>query len=315
MTEVCREDSPAAAAIRGQQLTLLSQPKPQRPEPSEITDHGNRQSEVVSYSSWTPVKLARANSSTITWDASDSELQRLLYDAIFRNPSADQWFKFLPNGQLPSLVHTASVEVELKYIERSIRRRLQLWRRPRHSEKSIKAEARTICGGTHWVPTVSASSNDIKDGVPKSFRKIFAILLLIEHPLKIRRFIEEGVCDSDLPFQKIPLGKRRTPFELRRRTFSDQSLRCFQGWKFGPLDMFYKYQWNVLAPSFASGEEKLVKFPSDLILPFTSMRSTGLRGGFGEVFMVDIHPDHHNFEMSEVGNTLPRFESSKANTR
>jgi hypothetical protein len=194
------------------------------------------------------------------------------------------------------------VQEELTKMEESFKRRLQIWRTS-PSTGTIEVEARKICAGP--LPETTAEiDQQLRD---KSFRKIFAILLLIERPFRIWKFVDEAVCDADLPLMKVPRKNRPGAFKLRRKNAPDVPLRCFKRWKRSTVLRFEEWQWAMLAPFFAMGERKHVKhyiLQLEVILPFTSWEKIGHGGGFGQVFKANIHPDHHNFDDFEVLTTF-----------
>src|SRR5688500_9651906 len=73
----------------------------------------------------------------------------------------------------------------------------------------IHRATRRICG----LPRSSHSNTTIKP--PKCYKKVFAILMMIEKPGRISRFVE-GVCDADLPLLKRLRSKPGKPFTLVR---------------------------------------------------------------------------------------------------
>ena len=66
---------------------------------------------------------------------------------------------------------------------------------------------------------------------------------------------------------------------------------------------FEQRQWTVLAPFFARSNGKdnsHLELEPEEILPFTSWTVAADPGGFGQVYRVDIHPDHHAFNTTKV---------------
>lgn len=146
----------------------------------------------------------------------------------------------------------------------------------------------------------------------RSFRKIFALLVLTHKLTDIRTFIRHDVADDDLPLCKVPYQGVNI-FQLARRGDSKSPLICFKAWS--PLDIwnFEEWQWTMLAPFFSHGEHKNIRhfvFPDQITLPFTLNSQYGegskaIHGGFSTIFKVDIHPEHHSFVGPEV--RLPIF--------
>ncbi|KAF2467328.1 uncharacterized protein BDR25DRAFT_267485 [Lindgomyces ingoldianus] len=132
--------------------------------------------------------------------------------------------------------------------------------------------------------------------IRSQYLKIFAILALLEKGQQIGAFIDEGVCDKDLPLIKTGTRYR---FEISCRRSPDHSLSCFQTWKAYERDAFLNYQRQVNVPYFScySGRTpvKHVEFPTQTILPFI-MYTSSMDGGFSNVSKVKIHPESHNFD-------------------
>ncbi|KAJ9148594.1 Kinase-like protein [Pleurostoma richardsiae] len=310
-TDTDDEDGKAALApLRGLGVPTISYSQRLPGEPSQITDLGE--------GLYTMAMLERTTSSLpISYDGTQGDLQRKLFaevHKILRQTGGDRGF--LPRHKLDKLVYQESVETELARIEASFRNRLRkslpFWRTPA-TESEIHAMARKICELT--TSTGAAEYSEQLD--KRSFRKIFAILLLIERPSKIWNFVEEGVSDADLPLVKIQRKSRPWTFKLRRKEARHTSLQCFKGWRHSTIARFEEWQWAMLAPYFARGTRKDVKhytLPDETILPFTSWENKREPGGFGQVYKVSIHPDHHNFgnqKESKRGFAVKRLFSRK----
>lgn len=192
------------------------------------------------------------------------------------------------------------------------------------TEDCVNHELNRILGETHNTSQVREYARKICDEIPqprdpddgrapkiKSFKKIFAILVLIEKTTSISKFLEEDVNDLDLPLVKIEEGNSGARFSLRKKRHRDQSLECFRNWSQFNIRAFEEWQWVTVAPFFHKGSRKDVQhFPlqDSVMLPFTSDSRrnkqselhTVLEGGYGRVFKVQIHPDHHNFNMPQV---------------
>ncbi|KAK0724446.1 hypothetical protein B0H67DRAFT_482728 [Lasiosphaeris hirsuta] len=136
----------------------------------------------------------------------------------------------------------------------------------------------------------------------KTYRKIFATLVLIVKTPAIRKFIIEGVNDSDLPLRAV---KSESGYVMERARAPGKPLKCFQsGWTSFQMRNFEDWQWTTLAPFFARSKERkeICHYPLQdrVILPFRIDSKQDdvnqeLLGGGGRVFKAFIHPDHHNF--------------------
>ncbi|KAK1749698.1 putative Serine/threonine-protein kinase [Echria macrotheca] len=191
---------------------------------------------------------------------------------------------FFPLDLLPVLLTEQTVSKELK-------KHLSLVCRP----DEIADYAHTICSEKR----ISGFEDGGKPKI-RTFRKIFATLVLIEKTEAILMFIKQNISDSDLPLVRSQQGPGlETSREPIRR------FKCFRekhGWSQLHIRNFEDWQWTTLAPFFAKSDERK-KVPHYLlqrrvILPFRSaikQDEVGLEGGGGRVFKAEIHPDHHNF--------------------
>lgn len=291
-----RDLSVNRAAIQGSGTDgLLLQP-PSQSESSVITDAGDqqfkRQREVDSRQTWASSDNAVTQLSA--YEASDSmiehELSFLLFGALQKTRDSREK-GFLPKSQLERLVTVKSAARELrKCLPSAI------------TQRQIKKIAQTVCKEIHVKD---------RDKVRiKSYRKIFALLVLVEKSASISHFLEEDVSDLDLP---LTTDRKGGFMELRRRDSSgkpsSKRLRCFDQWTPVPRRNFEEYQWTMLAPFFSQGEYNYTPhyiLKDEHILPFTSTEDQNeYEGGFGRVFMVKIHPDHHKFRSPD--NREPRF--------
>lgn len=220
------------------------------------------------------------------------KLQNSIFAALVpvRNHLSDPGF--LPKKQLCNLINPKSVFEELikecSYIGVMQRK------------DSFERIASQVCDETE---VDHGSRRKIK-----SFRKIFALLVLLEVPSLISRFVKDDVSDLDLPLVKF-FGNQNV-MELRRRDSfgrpSSEPLRCFkhEQWSPAKLRSFERDQWMMLAPFFSRGKCGDVKhYPlmDQHILPFITSEDgqdedVECAGGFGRVFMVRIHHEHHNFQ-------------------
>lgn len=274
-------------------LDIVMQTKPQNGS-SVITDAGDQQFKrqkragdregVVSQE----LGGSQPSSPTVTSPAeypSEHELNCQLFAAL--QLTRDRRGKgFLPKAQLYSLVNPESVAQELRNSLSQTQ-----------SNQQIRECAESVCAETEVVLSNGRS-------VIKSFRKIFALLVLVEKSSSIHLFLQEDVSDLDLPLITV---RTRGLIELRRKTASgepsSEPLACFSKWSPVRRKEFEEYQWTMLAPFFSKSEYNNVAhyvLRDEHILPFIDTpnweeENTEYQGGFGMVFMVRIHHEHHNF--------------------
>ncbi|KAM5341794.1 hypothetical protein ACJ41O_014825 [Fusarium nematophilum] len=270
----------ALASVTGKGLPLSPDLHPSlSTEPSEVTDLGNVLEDM---------KLEDSISSD--WQKGwppDAPLHELLL-TDYRKPQPGSK-GFFPRGHIKRVLREHAVREEL----------CQSLSGP--SEEAIRAKAdeytNWICGPPRAVGSTSK---------PKSYLKIFAILVLIERVSCIGDFIAEEVDDSVLPLRRVEVKARVGKFELRPRPRTSGRLACFKKWNQVQLMAFDDWQWTVMAPFFsraADGKVWRYRFPDSSILPFSkekkqpgeSFDDQEFEGGFGKVSKVYIHPDHHNF--------------------
>ncbi|KAK0614519.1 kinase-like domain-containing protein [Immersiella caudata] len=264
----------------------------------------------------------RTDSSALTCDKNPGALQDALSRASVH--SAAQRADFLPSRQLPRLINPDSVEKELAVYQKSVVKRIKTldFRLPL-SKHELALEAHRICGSgeqswrSHFeAPTGTKTVTKRPDNTSQSYRKILAILILIDRPSRIYDFVEEGICDADLPLEKFsPPGKPSHRWELRRKD-SKAALKCFnkkRNWRQSTLRKFEATQWTVLAPYLGQDSRKVAlrfKLPDSAILPFTTWKQMSSSGGFSKVFEAEIHPDHHAFNMPPMSS--PQLEAKSA---
>ncbi|KAL9616669.1 MAG: hypothetical protein Q9160_008492 [Pyrenula sp. 1 TL-2023] len=210
----------------------------------------------------------------------EKSLQDRIFAELFQTQQESKGF--FPKGRL-DLIQESVVAAELtKCLSETV------------SEQKIQEYASQICTAP---PDGMREKSDESQNI-KSYRKIFAILVLIEKSETIGKFLDEEVHDGDLPLRKVDLGLPGI-FGLRRRLQQSdrpsKRLRCFDTWKRINIINFEEWQWTLLAPFFARGRRNDVKnyvLPDQTILPFTkdSRRQERDReiedfeGGFGRVF-------------------------------
>jgi len=260
-----------------------------KPPNSEISDLGDRHF-------YADLKERRKSTNSFPLDDSQHrlDLQDRFFEALVKTHKEKKGF--FPRGELSTLVTEDFVFKELtKYFEKT------------HNESQIRAYARNIC---EEVPQPKEEDDDRPPKI-KSFKKIFAILVLIEQTPCISKFLEEDVNDLDLPLRKLEKGGNGTRFGLRLKRKPEKRLECFRTWTQFPITAFEEWQWTTVSPFFHKGTCREVHhfpLPDSINLPFTtdSRRDktsdirTEIEGGYGRVFKVHIHPDHHNFDVPAV---------------
>lgn len=222
-------------------------------------------------------------------------LRTLLLQMLFPVPGHGEKKGFLPRRQLDDSMTEESVAAELRHCYEG------------PDSITIAEHSATICG---------TSPGQYREG--QSFKKVFAILLLCDMAKAIPMFLEEGITDHDLPLHKLMNPEdNQTTCNLVRRGDS-RKLECFRGWSFMEVLNFEEWQWTTIAPFFRDTPRKDVKhyvLEDQAVLPFSkdsrfpadggSGSDLEFEGGFGQVFKVGIHPEHHDFYQPNVSCAPP----------
>ncbi|KAI1214229.1 kinase-like domain-containing protein [Annulohypoxylon truncatum] len=136
---------------------------------------------------------------------------------------------------------------------------------------------------------------------PMTFIRVFAILILADKEMTIFEFVDNGICDQELP---VTGGRSLAPLS--------QSFDCIKTWGRLQQEAFDKWLWRIDVPFLTDGQD-IIKFHRRAVLPFitrSTEQSNGLEdsdysrvepympgtGGYGEVSIVEIHPKCHNFQ-------------------
>jgi hypothetical protein len=266
-----------------------------QPPPSEadVTDRGerafkDRKGEILS-------PVGSADSDTEVQDSLEDLLDEAMVYRFNRREG------FMPRGKLEKLINVRAVERELARITHLV-----------PNSRTTKSWAELICGDPSSVCAICSVKSEAETGASpvRTYRKIFAMLVRMDKVNSIFKFIEEEVSDEELPLMQYipPEETQGNSIQLRRKNGATRPLKCFDGWKDKSVRHFFRDQWEMVSPFFAQGEHCNVRhyqLADADILPFTydshdeqGSNGPGLleRGGFGEVFKVQIHPDHHKFE-------------------
>jgi len=244
-------------------------------EPSEITDLGHKL-----YSEDSGIERRATEPKSPKSQEGPKTFQDQLFESLEPRGDETKAKGFFSMGLLLELLS-----------ETSVREELSVHLNNTHEPEAIDNLARQICSQQKNVP---------------SYRKIFAILVLIEKTAAVTKFIAECINDSDLPLVRAPTGR----YNLRRSRALDQELNCFRtAWTPFQVRNFEDWQWTTLAPFFArSKDRKKVEhyvLHDRVILPFLPDNQEEeicvkkeLLGGGGRVFGTIIHPENHNFHKS-----------------
>ncbi|KAK4464071.1 kinase-like domain-containing protein [Cladorrhinum samala] len=146
-----------------------------------------------------------------------------------------------------------------------------------------------------------------------SYKKIFAILLLMKRAWEIVRFVDGGLCDDDLPLVAVTTDPETGLFRLRHRNDTLADLECLRGWDLMDHETFDGHQWTMVAPSFADeGHQhpRFYKLDEKAIMPWLSEAAI-VQGGYGTVTRVQIHPCHYDFDTNPVCSSFGGYFAIK----
>ena len=134
------------------------------------------------------------------------------------------------------------------------------------------------------------------------YRKIFAVLLLMHKHESIKRFVDEKVDDSHLPFKRVET--KSGDFTLapcdNHDTKDESYLHVFDSWTKEEKNDFIRLQWEMIPVFFRKGGKGVPHFKlrTGDILPYVYSRSSQdvegydqkyLKGGFGHVSIYKLH--------------------------
>jgi hypothetical protein len=125
--------------------------------------------------------------------------------------------------------------------------------------------------------------------------RLFAIFVEAKKDDHIIQILDEHIRDKDLPFIKIPSSEG---LPLTLVTKRGAPINTFKSWEPKALENLELKQHRVLSPVFC--RHKHYELGEKDILPFVpndaeSSSWPKVAGGFGEVYPVRIHRDHHQF--------------------
>lgn len=223
------------------------------------------------------------------------KLQRVQFEWV---EDSNQWI--IPNNSLERLVNPQNVHAEL--IRMATSRSM--------STDELQRYTRDIC---------------------RTRKKLFAILICGWGDRSIwyktvLDLVDEGITDSDLPFDRVHLTDSSSTNRHTRRAYklcvkghgkcsatSASSHRCLvralYDWPQGEIDNFSRHQWMVLSPVFRkqAGQIRHYEFEETTLMPFTEdfeRTDRLLTGGYSDVWPVRICAGHQDIYSS------PDFEVS-----
>lgn len=168
-------------------------------------------------------------------------------------------------------------------------------------------------------PTMDKESLEFyAESICSTSKKLFAVLICTLSGAQSRaicNFIQEGINDTDLPFERLYLNDRPANSSGRYQMYTlakkEHEASCtfpihtlcgintVSNWPRDQVQSFCRDQWLVLAPIFESTpgtDPPHRSFPESVVLPFTEdweNDSAAVKfGGYSEVWAIRIHPAH-----------------------
>lgn len=205
-------------------------------------------------------------------------------DELIKIPGRKDRKGFFPETTFTKVVNEQSVRQELK------RYPLQF------DSDTVELITATVCGD-------------------RPFRKVFALLVIMNRLSDISLFIDDGISDETLPLSMMPKTNSKSTFQLgsnRTSKIPIRQLPNFDNWDAIDIWTFEEWQWTTLSPVLERGRRRNVEHlivPDEQPLPFTDDSRYGseahvIEGGFSTVSKVHIHPANHRFHGPEVSSRL-----------
>ena len=126
---------------------------------------------------------------------------------------------------------------------------------------------------------------EILDVIFTGAQKILGILILIDKPHLITKFIEKDNYRASQLDSWLPLSKSTLEPIIHKSTQD-----------------FWEKQWEFLAPTF-SNQQVHRSLDKEIILPFISKEYID-EGGFGDVYKIEVHPSHVSGSSGDLNTVL-----------
>ena len=221
--------------------------------------------------------------------------KRLMTLACRRNHKELQEF-FFPRGSIEEII-------DERVVAETIRSGKQ-YLTPEPSEAEIAEYARRVIKSTILVEGEER---------PTSYRKIFAILVLMRRGWEVVLFVQNGISDTNLPLETV-LDETQNLVYLRHPSDLATPLSFLEHWGCLEHPQFEEWQWKMVAPFFAKGEgqgrSQFYLLSGKDIMPWTHYEGPIHYGGYSHISRVYIHPCHHKFDNSKVRLALQTILSS-----
>lgn len=145
---------------------------------------------------------------------------------------------------------------------------------------------RRVLQESHAGDRLRGAFRDDEERVCRSYRKTFAILVLVDMVCNVPDFTLCGLDDLRLPMPDVGTRDASPPPD-------ETSREVTRKWPRRDVDHFKTYQWHVLAPVFTAQDSEYSLCPSHI--PFVESHEQPDGGGFATVYRMRIHRDHCDF--------------------
>lgn len=154
-----------------------------------------------------------------------------------------------------------------------------------------KITKESIAANLSWWDSLWSLPSQVHDQAPK----VFAVLVLIGHPLAIRKLINnDNITDDHLPLILIRDGRENSAIFDKTRM---KKFTSFQSWTPPSISAFLEKQWLVQAPVLGTAGQILKLHPS-CPLPIKSCTHRIFGDGVS-VYQACLHPAHAPFSTAD----------------
>lgn len=215
-------------------------------------------------------------------------MRNRLYDSSTRIPSATDMNKwFITKERLKAIMRVEEVSSALKSLNLN-------------SQTDRTEMARKICA--------AAASHGTEER--KSYRAIFALLIMIGQHADIEGFVDRTLDDSRLPFERHGWAGCGGVTQDCDKVADTHPLTVF-AWPNNKKEDFLRTQWELIPAFFGKQGKKVPHYPlrPEQVLPYSHSEAADtaaeedqghMEGAFGFVTVYDLHEDQQDLDRHTV---------------
>lgn len=215
-------------------------------------------------------------------------MRNRLYDSSTRIPSATDMNKwFITKERLKTIMRVEEVSSALKSLDLK-------------SRTDRTEMAKEICG--------AAASHGTEER--KSYRAIFALLIMIGQHADIEEFVDRALDDSRLPFERHGWAGFGDVTQDCNEAADPHPLKVFT-WPNNKKEDFLRTQWELIPAFFGKQGKKVPHYPlrPEQVLPYSHSEAADtaahedqghMEGAFGFVTVYDLHEDQQDLDRHTV---------------